>query len=371
MGIFSKEKEESKVVLILDIGSSSIGGALVETGDGTYKTIFSTNEQLVIEENINIDRLFSLTIKSLDIILGRIFNQHLPAPSRIICVLPSLWHVLEIRRIGISKNTPFLFTPKLADELLRKEATLFQEEHSNDYGDLLKDGMEPMELKTMKTVLNGYHTDSPFGKRAKELEMSVFISFAPRDVLEKLRNTIHKYFHNMELKFSSSILISFTGTRDMSPQSDFLLVEAGGEITDVSIIKRGELCGSVSFPLGCNFIIRKIAEQMNSSVALASSLFSLHQSGHMENNSLRKVGLIMNSARAEWIKSFEKAISGILDDVSVPSFIFLLTEPEFADFIVTAIRMEQANQHDWAEKIFQPTILHREIIRALYFERFI
>jgi len=55
----------------------------------------------------------------------------------------------------------------------------------------------------------------------------------------------------------------------------------------------------------------------------------------------------------------------------VPSFIFLLTEPEFADFIVTAIRMEQANQHDWAEKIFQPTILHREIIRALYFERFI
>lgn len=355
--------------MIIDIGSASIGGMLSNVGKGKAETIFSVREKIAREEEVNLERFFSNTLKSIDSVLDKIFKEKLPAPKKIFCILSSPWHVSEFRSIKLVKNTPFSFTHKMANELLRKEADLFQEERFSEYGDLNDGHMVPVELKTMKTALNGYFTSSPFGQKAKELDISIFISLAPREVLEKIKEIIGKHFHGAKIEFSSSLLVSFVSARDVLSEEDFLMIDVGEEITEVSMVKNGELKASASFPMGCGFFSRKTAKEKGFDISEAASLFSLHQRGHMEKNALRKIDPAIKKTKGEWTRKFENTLSQISNDVSVPSSVLLFTEPEFSEFFSSAVESEQAHQYDWAQEKFHVMSLPRDGLYMLYFHR--
>ena len=157
------------------------------------------------------------------------------APKRIFCVLSSPLYVSQTRVISYKKNTPFVFTTKLADALIQKEIKIFQEEHLAKYTTVGGE-VRSIELKNIKTMLNGYETANPLDQSAKELEMIIFISMSGEQILKKIENTIEKYFHFNQIKFSSFTMSFFTAVRDVFKQKDnFLLVDIGGEVTDISI----------------------------------------------------------------------------------------------------------------------------------------
>src|SRR3989338_10301230 len=134
MGIFSRNKNKDKLVLVFDIKSSYVGGTLFWAREsGIPKIIFSTRESIPIEKDIEANRFLSLTLKSLEVVANRVFTAGMGAPEQIFCVLSSLLYVSQNRIIEIKKNTPFLFTSKLADDLIQKEVALFKEEHLEKY----------------------------------------------------------------------------------------------------------------------------------------------------------------------------------------------------------------------------------------------
>ena len=122
MGIFSRSKEEKKIVLIFDIKSSSVGAVLFEAQKkGIPKIILSIREPIIIEKKIDINRFLFLTIKSLEMVANKVSKMGIGKPSEIFCVLSSPWCASQTRVIKLEKNTPFLFTSKLADDLIKKE----------------------------------------------------------------------------------------------------------------------------------------------------------------------------------------------------------------------------------------------------------
>ena len=126
MGIFSGSKKKDELVLVFNIGSSSIGGALfLAQNSGIPKIIFSTREPIPIGKKIEVDRFFSLTIQALEVVVSKIYGARLGVPSKIFCVLSSHWCVSQTRIISLKKNSPFIFTEKLADELIKKEYTFY------------------------------------------------------------------------------------------------------------------------------------------------------------------------------------------------------------------------------------------------------
>ena len=127
MGIFSrnKDKEKGKLVLVFDIGSSSVGGALFwKEKSGIPKIVLAFREPIALDKNIDVNQFLSLTIKSLEIVANKIYMTGMGAPKMIFCVLSSPWHVSQTRIIKLKKNMPFVFTSKLADALLQKELPL-------------------------------------------------------------------------------------------------------------------------------------------------------------------------------------------------------------------------------------------------------
>ena len=308
MKIFSylKRIKKDESILVFDIGSSSVGAAFfMAQKSGVPKVVKTFREPTKLEDSVDADRFLSSTLKSLEVVAQRAFDARLGAPSRIFCVLSSTWRVSQTRVINFEKNTPFVFTPKFADELIQKEINLFKEDNLAKYK-TTPDKVRMIEVQTIKTMLNGYETPKPLEQKATGLEMTVFISLSEEEVLKKIEETIRKHFNFEKIKFCSFLLSSFIVVRDTYlNQENFLLVDIGGEVTDIAMAKGNTLRESISFPLGRNFIIRGVAATLGSSLEEAKSSIALFKDGHATVAATNKIGPVINKLQMEWLQKFQ------------------------------------------------------------------
>ena len=388
MGFFSKSKNRDQLVIVFDIGSFSVGGAVFYMQKtGTPKIVYSIREPITFEKEINFDQFLSLTIKSLDVVVNKICMKRFGSPDKIFCILSSPWYSSQTRVINLEKNTPFVFTSKFADSLVEKEITLFEEEHG------MKDGSNnivPIELKNMKIMLNGYVADKPLNQKAKELEMTLFVSMSQSLILNKIKESISYHFDTSNIKFSSFVMACFSVARDMFVnQENFLLVDIGGEVTDISMVKKDVLCESASFPIGRNYIVRGVSSSLGCTLDEARSYISLYKDGHMDDAVTKKIGPIIDKLKIDWLKDFQESLANLSNDISIPSTIFLTIDKDLASFFSEVIKNEQYNQYTLTESKFRIIVLGTEalhgiavfeeniirdtflIIEAIYINRFI
>jgi len=366
MGIFSRSKEKEELMLVFNIGSSSVDGALFWVRKfGKPQIVFSTKEPIHIEKKVDIDRFLFSTIQSLEVVVNKIYKANLGAPSKIFCVLSSPWYTSQTRIINFKKNTSFIFTTKLADELVKKEINLFEEENLIKYAKI-GDSIRAIELKNIKMTLNGYETSKPLNQKAKELEMNIFISISGEQVLKKIEDTIAKHFHFNQIKFSSFIMASFAVVRDVfAQQEDFLLVDIGGEVTDIFMTKKNILRESISFPLGHNFLIRGVASNLGCTINEANSLVSLFKDGHAEESIAQKLTLIMSQLKTDWLKKFQESLASLSNDISIPAIIYLSIDKNFADFFSETIKTEQFSQYTLTESKFEVVVLDTQMLHGI------
>ncbi len=366
MGIFSKQKEEKELVLVFDIGSSSVGGAVFEAQKGkSPKIILSIREPIILEEKIDTNRFLFLTLKSLGIVVSRICLAGIGKPAKIFCVLSSPWYASQTRIIKLEKNTPFIFNSKLADDLIKREINIFEEENSAKFPHP-DDKVRLVEFKNMKTLLNGYATPNPFEKKAKKLEMIVFISISGEKTLKKIEETINRHFHSEEIKFSSFEMASFAVARDMFIEHDnFLLVDIGGEVTNIAMIKKDILSDSISFPLGRNFMIRGVADSFGCSLNEAKSLLSLYKDGHAIESTEKKLEPVIGKLKSKWLKGFQESLVNLSEDISVPATIFITVDQDLADFFSEIVKTEQFSQYTLTESEFHITFLGVQALHGI------
>jgi cell division ATPase FtsA len=359
------KKKKDELVLVFDIGSASVGGAVFYAQkNGMPKIIYSTREIIPFEKEIDFDKFLSFTMKSLGIVAGRICLAGLGAPNKIFCVLLSPWSAFQTRTINFEKNTPFIFTAKLSDGLIKKEVKLFEEEYTIDVQN--KNGIRLIELKNMKITLNGYATSKPLGQKAKELEMTLFISMSSKQFLEKIEETVGRHFHCQNLKYTSFGLASFSVARDMfAHQDNFLLVDIGGEVTDMAMVKKDILCSSISFPIGQNYLTRKVASALNCTLDEAKSYISLYKDKHMLESIGRKFEPMIDELKADWLKKFQESLADLANNLSVPSTIFLTVDKNLEDFFSEIIKDEEFSQYNLAETKFKIVFFGTQTLHGL------
>jgi hypothetical protein len=322
-------------------------------------------EPIPLEEEISIDKLITLTVKTLNVVVSKICMMGLGRPSRMYCVLSSPWYASQTRVLKLEKNTPFIFTEKLADSLIQKEIALFKEEYKEK--DSHPDNqIRPIELKNMKTVLNGYDTLRPLNQKAKVLEMTIFASVSQEQILKKVEETIERHFHSREIRFSSFVMSSFTVARDMFVNQDnFLLINIGGEVTDISMIKKEIIQESVSYPAGRNFIIRNVAKGLGVSLVEAKSLISLYKDGHMADVTEKKAEEVISSIKTRWLKKFQESLSNLTNDISIPATIFITVDQDLAEFFSNIIKTEEFNQYTLTESKFRLIFLSTSALHGI------
>ncbi|KKR62529.1 hypothetical protein A2643_01805 [Candidatus Nomurabacteria bacterium RIFCSPHIGHO2_01_FULL_39_220] len=366
MGIFGGNTEKGKLMLVLDVGSFSVGGALFWMHkSGVPKIVLSVREPIALEENVEANRLLFLTIKSLEVVLDRVYHSGFGAPKEIFCALSSPWHISETRVIKLERNMPFVFTSTLALDLIKKEIDLFEKEYLAKY-EGVEHPVRSIEFKNIKTMLNGYETTQPLDQKGKELEMTIFISISPEVVLKKIEKIIQMHFYHKEIQFFSSVMATFVVVRDVYAHNEnFLLIDIGGEVTDIFMVKKNVLRESISFPLGLNFIIRRVAETLFLSLNEAKSLVSLFKDGHASGTAVKKIGPIIEKLKNDWLLSFQNSLSNLTNDISVPANIYLSVDAEMASFFSETIKTEQFSQYTLTESKFTVTFLGTEVFKGM------
>ncbi len=343
MGLFTSKKKE-KLVAIFDIGSGSVGGALVSIPFDKKALpiiIKSTRTDIVSRKEIDFNLLLKDMILSLGFTSKSLSESRLGAPDEIICVLASPWYISETRLIKMSKECSFIFTKKVVDELLAKELSSLNTLYKNKYGDI-KSKPEVIEHPIVGVLLNGYHVDEPLGKKTNSIEINMIISLTPRICLDKIKDTISKSFHSTPISFSSFIVDSYISIRDKYMNQDsYLLLDIGGEVTDVGIVSKGILKDSISFPYGKKTLFRDICNRLRIEPRDAYEIFSLFNKETLSEKEKKKLIPILKSIKKSWGKSFRECINTLPRMLTLPNVMFLTIDSDVKDWFVKVINDEE------------------------------
>lgn len=343
MGLFTSSKKE-KLIAIFDIGSDSIGGALVEIPlrENSLPVILkSVRTEIASRADFNISIFLKDMISNLGKTASLLYDKKAGAPEEIVCVLASPWYLSETRIIKVSKDKPFVFTKRLSDELIEKEILSLNESYKRKYGDL-KSIPKIIEQHIMAISLNGYPTSSPFGKKCSFFEMNMVISLVPELCLDQINDVLSKTFHHIPVSFSSFTFATYIAVRDryITPDS-YLLLDISGEITDVGIVTKGILKSVLSFPFGKKTFFKYMCTKLDIELRDAKELFKLYSEGNLSLEFKEKVVPLFESIENSWGEAFTECINTLPRTLILPGTIFLTADNDIKKWFTNALSKDK------------------------------
>lgn len=366
MGFFTKSKNKEKTIAIFDIGSGSVGGAIVRIpveGEGKPSILKSVRTEIDYNKYKLKSNLFTKNmLKTLNSTANSLYNSKGGAPDEIVCVVASPWYSSETRIVRMKKETPFIFTEKIAEELLKKEITNIKADYKKKNKTLYNE-LEIMEQHIMNVSLNGYKVEEPLGMKTMSVEMNMFVSSSQKFFLDKIKKVISNSFHHTPISFSSFIIASYFAVRDkyVSPDS-YLLIDVGGEMTEVGIVSKGILKASLSFPFGRRTFFKYMYTKLDIELRDAQELFDLYNNGHLSALKRKKVEELFKSIEGSWGESLRQSIAGLPHVLALPSTIFLTADSDMVQWFTEVINNEKFIQ--------SMTIQHKSIVIPLVASEF-
>lgn len=362
---------KKKPMLIFDIGSTSVGAALVLVG-GNEPPFFAHTARhwLPPVREINMARLLGLLETAVDSVgkdmvslgvkrlaaLG--YGSRLPAEVHYFVAAP--WYASHISTVGLLSEKPFMMTREFLARAVERERKALEETIAGT-----APGLRIFEHQILSLSANGYETENPFGKNVSDAELCVYAALAEEAVLGRFTSRIQRSFHTETVEPHSFLLAFFSCVRDIpGGGNDFLLVDVSGEVTEVSVVKDGRLRESASYPLGRNFLARSLAAACGVSCQEALSLLAVHFSRRGNEDFSKKFMPAVSRVEKEWMNGFEECLSRVAGEAFVPHVSFLAAPSEMSPWIAAAIQDEALYQHTLASKPFVVSIADEKMFDA-------
>ena len=317
MSFFNKTSK-SKVVAVIDITSSSVGGALIEINKNRPINILTAliKKPVNFLFDVNFDASLRCTIDSLRFVTKELRNFYSGRIDQVLCVFSSPWFISQTKMVSVIKEKSFEIKKDFFSKLI--------EEEEKKFSDNKKTNSQFIEHVILKTELNGYYTKSPVGKIARSVKSHIYLSAGVKKAIESAEKEIIKVFGPVSLKFATSPLVTFKVLNDIiNNKEGFLIINIEGETTEINIIRHNTLKQSASFPRGSNLLFRKMALNLNTFLRETPSILRTYARGHRTMESSDKIALAIKDSIKEWRDYFEKSLAAMSQESLLPQNIFL------------------------------------------------
>jgi hypothetical protein len=345
---------QAELGIVFHIGSSSIAAGLIRFKKGELPhVIYTLREFIPYQENLDPEKFFTDMIETLRIINERLAKEGLThlkftefgelKVKNVYYVFSPPWSVTESKVATINKPEGFELTESMVNTLLEDQEHLFESETMGkaDLNELLV----PIEKRVIQIKLNGYEVANPYGKKARRADISIFVSIIPKAVLDKVFEVSMTTYHPKDTNVSTLLLASFSVLRDVfHEKNDFMLLDIGGEVSELSIIKNGLIVQNASIPLGRNFIVRRVAKLIGSTAEEAASLVKLYHEGHVDPIVEQKLKPDIEQASKEWMMGIRDVFSKLSQNVALPTTIFVLVYNDFVHLFMKALLSEKTSE---------------------------
>jgi hypothetical protein len=327
--LFSGPKE--KIYLILTIDSGSVSGALVSTNKEINQLINKTQARYMFAASMQFrgfknrdgEKELENVKKALDVVIKTLLSNNTKI-DHVHVSFSSPWIISKTNHISIAQEKTFVITEGFLNDIMDKEQKSIEKTMSMDETELIERAM-------YDTKINGYDMPNPFGRHTKTFEFSLYIAGLSKKIIAVVSEQVffHTHLHRDKISMHTVPFVTFSALHDLAPM-DNLLLDISPEKTDVSLVYRGLLEKTVSFPSGTQFIVREIMKIMDVSEEIASSTLTLFIEQKLDKEVSDKVMLAMQNVEKEWAIYFEDALSDLNPAFALPKEMYITAHQDFS-----------------------------------------
>ncbi len=134
---------------------------------------------------------------------------------------------------------------------------------------------------------------------------------------------------------------SYIAVREKYITNDsYLLIDIGGEVTDIGIIYKGILKESLSFPFGKKTLFREISKKLKVELRDSYEKFNLYNKGVLVDKEKDKFAPILESIGNSWGQSFGDCLNNLPRILTLPGTVFLTIDDDIKEWFVKVIKDE-------------------------------
>lgn len=325
MNLFSLKKKGHAVALI-DIGSSSVGAAYAFIEEGKQPAIYYT-ARLPIDirqgETIGADMLRTLERVSQKLVREGAKELHAAVGSaHIHTVLVSIaapWQETSVRIESIRKDKSFTFTHAILEEATKKN-------------DALPQGRIESGESVIATMLNGYETNDPFGKKITRADLVILSSTVDRDLSEAVERTVRKSYHTHDVRITAFAPVAYELLRDLYPlQKDFLVLDVSGTGTDIAFVKNGLLVDVQSIQSGVHDLMN--AAKAGGITSASPGNIAAATEGAIDIERSASLNERISSVEEAWLENLKVSLARFSERHALPRTLFLLADDDVRGFL--------------------------------------
>ncbi len=318
MALFSFGKKKGEAVALIDIGSASVGGAYAYLEDGKLPLIYYTAR--VDVEPREGEAITESMLRSLSFLEQLMVREGAPALRR-------ETGSGSAASVLVSVGAPWQETDIATTRIEEKKAFTFTHAHLDAVGNapLPKDRVKSGRM-VIATVLNGYETPNPFGKRASRADLVVLSSSLEREAARLIEASLRKAFHTSEITLTAFAPVAYTVFRDLYPhQKDFIVLDVAGAGTDLAFVKRGLLADTNTITFGTHDLERAARKAGQRSHLGADSMLDLsaNKTFAEEAKAIERV----------WLTQLKELFAAFSTRQALPRTLFVLAEANSRDYL--------------------------------------
>lgn len=320
MSFFSwGEKEESNLVGLIAVGSAGVEVASVKNGN----IIFSAKKELSNYSQDNITNFYQAICSGLTAILDELQKNPSEKPKSFYCILPSPLFVNAVKTLEIIETQPFIVTQKLIEQTIEKSVKNFLADKPILFTQFTDDSNRLIENDIFYFEVNGYRLENYLGVKTKNLKLVHSISYGSNKILTEIEKTIKSATQQEEIYFNTFPVAAFRSIDALIGQDrdDYLIIDAGGEFTDIAVVHDRSLVTHFSFPYGFNSMCQNLAKNLNTTPSETISTMKLYFQNKLTDEARGEFETVTAKEKEIWLKYFLEAFKTI----SATTFIFPTT----------------------------------------------
>ncbi len=346
--------------LILDVRSGSVSALILDKSKaGATKLILARRVRVPLLAVYDEHRLMQYVEQAISELLKEMRKQVTSLTEIHVCV-STPWVHSQAREVAYKPNHPFEINSKLISRLVAEETDLYIADLSSAEG--TTDNIV-IESEITESRLNGYVSKPSANKQIETLEMELFFSSIEGWVAKSIDRAIRGVYSTRDIFFHSFAYLAIIGTRMIiSPSiTNYLIINIGGEVSEIHLISEGVAKQSTSIPLGAHTISREISTQTGLEVGAARSMYEAYRDGRVSEQVKIDVELTINEVKLRWQTYIRNVLSKLATKYMLPSEIIIIGNPKTEEVVGSILQdptfIELTSSREITTKLLMPTEL--------------